>query len=229
MSAASVPRTLPAHDVSPTTGPSTTAPTDEFGRLATDEEIARAVAALEQNGIRTIVVPDAATAKATVLGLLPEGSEVFDGSSQTLETLGLSEAIRSSPHLQPVRPLLMQMMTEGRLRDQRKAGAAPDYFVGSVHAITQDGRLVVASASGSQLGPYAYGAGSVIWVAGTQKIVPDLAAAFRRIEEYTFPLENERAKKAYGQGSVIAKLLVINREVQPGRATLVLVKENLGY
>jgi hypothetical protein len=89
--------------------------------------------------------------------------------------------------------------------------------------------VAVASASGSQLAPYVYGAGNVIWVVGTQKLVKDLDEAIDRIERYTFPLENERAKKTYGQGSMISKLLIVNREFQPGRITMVLVKENLGF
>jgi hypothetical protein len=102
-------------------------------------------------------------------------------------------------------------------------------MLGSVHAITETGSLVVASASGSQLGPYASGAGKVILVVGTQKIVPDLEDALRRIDEYAFPLEDERAQAAYGVHSGVNKVLIINREWTPGRITVVLCDEALGF
>jgi hypothetical protein len=111
----------------------------------------------------------------------------------------------------------------------QKLGATPEYVLGSVHALTETGVAVIASATGSQLGPYSAGASKVIWVVGSQKIVPTLEEGMKRIEEYTLPLENERAMKAYGMNSVIAKLLIVNREVTPGRITVVIVKENVGF
>jgi acyl-CoA hydrolase len=98
----------------------------------------------------------------------------------------------------------------------RRIGASPDYVVGSVPAVTEHGEVIVASASGSQLAPYAYGAGAVIWVVGSQKIVPDRDAAFKRIYEYSFPREDERAREAYGIGSGVNKVLVVNRELHAG-------------
>jgi hypothetical protein len=112
---------------------------------------------------------------------------------------------------------------------KRELGAAPPYAVGSVHAVTRQGELLIASNSGSQLPAYAYGAGQVIWVVGTQKIVKDRDEGLQRIYEYSFPLENERAQEAYGEGSNVSKILIINREKQPGRLTLILVKEKSGF
>ena len=111
----------------------------------------------------------------------------------------------------------------------RRLRAGPDFIVGSVHAITEDGQLLVASASGSQLGPYAWSAGAVIWVAGTQKLVADLDEGMRRIEEYCYPLEDQRSRKAYGEPSSIRKVLIINREDRPRRMTMLLVREKLGF
>jgi acyl-CoA hydrolase len=111
----------------------------------------------------------------------------------------------------------------------RRLAASPDYAVGSVHAVTEHGEVVVASASGSQLAPYASGAGAVIWVVGSQKIVPDLDAAFKRVNEYSFPREDQRAREAYGIGSGVNKLLVVNREFVPGRITVILVRQELGF
>ena len=110
----------------------------------------------------------------------------------------------------------------------RKLGAAPDYMLGSVQAITEDGRLVLASKSGSQLGPIVSGAGKVILVAGAQKVVQNLDAAFRRLEEHSLPLEDARAREAYGAGSAIHKVAIINADA-PGRITVIIVREPVGY
>ena len=111
----------------------------------------------------------------------------------------------------------------------RQLSASPDWVVGSVHALTQEGSLIIASASGSQLGPVASGAGHVIFVIGTQKIVPDLDTGLRRINEYCFPLEDRRARQAYGVPSGVNTVLIINRTIAQGRITTILVHEPLGF
>ena len=108
-------------------------------------------------------------------------------------------------------------------------GASPDWWINSAHAVTEDGRLVIASNTGSQLGPIAFGAGNVIFVIGAQKIVSDLDAAMRRIEEHVIPLENERMQAMYGVNTYLSKLLIINKEIRAGRFTVVLVRERLGF
>jgi hypothetical protein len=112
--------------------------------------------------------------------------------------------------------------------EMRRIGSGAEYAVGSVHAVTQDGQVVVASASGSQLPNYAYGASNVIWVVGSQKIVKDLNEGLERIEDYTFHLEDERALEAYGANSSINKLLITRKETG-GRITIVLIKETVGF
>jgi acyl-CoA hydrolase len=128
-----------------------------------------------------------------------------------------------------LRPRLMQMNRQTQWAEMRRMGASPDYAIGSVHAVTEQGEVFVASASGSQLAAYVFGAGSVIWVVGSQKIVPDREAAFKRIYEYSFPREDERAREAYGIGSGVNKVLIVNREFTPGRITVILVKQELGF
>ena len=96
--------------------------------------------------------------------------------------------------------------------EMRKLGASPDVLVGSVHAITEQGEVLIASAVGSQLGPAAFGAGAVIWVVGTQKLVRTLEDGFRRIRQHSLPLESERTQRVYGQPSAINKLLIVNGE-----------------
>lgn len=204
-------------------------PDSRFAQLASAQRLERTVRALEENGIHAIVVDSKESARRALFEILPTGAEVLASSSRTLEEIGASEEIENSGRYQSIRPQFMELIRQGKVREQRKLGAVPDYVVGSVHAVTERGQVVVASASGSQLAPYVFGAGNVIWVAGTNKLVSDLDEAIERVERYTFPLENERAKQAYGQGSSVSKLLIVNKEYQPGRITMILVKEKLGF
>jgi len=205
------------------------APNLEFAKLASDDRILATAAALEQNGIRALVVDTGQDARRQVLELLPEGVEVFNATSRTLETIGVAEEVERSGRYRAVRPRLYQMDRVMQGREMRKAAAAPDYLVGSVHAVTEQGSLLVASASGSQLGPLVSGAGTVLLVVGAQKIVPDLETGLRRIEEYCFPLEDARARQAYGIPSGINNVLIVNRLLAPGRMTVILVGEQLGF
>ena len=201
----------------------------EFERPAAEEHVGRAITALEENGISVVRAASAEAARGVVLGLIPEGAQVHQGASVSLETAGVTSEIESSGLYRALRPRVLAMDRATQGDEIRRLAAAPDVMLGSVHAVTETGSLVTASASGSQLGPYASGAGRVILVVGTQKIVPDLDAALRRIDEYVFPLEDARAMAAYGFHSGVNKLLIINREFVPGRITVVLVDEALGF
>jgi hypothetical protein len=145
------------------------------------------MAALERNGISCLLVDSGAEARTAVRSMLPIGAEVFNNTSRTLEVIGVAEDVERSGHYQPLRPRLYQMDREMQGREMRQLAASPDFVVGSVHAVTEDGSLLIASASGSQLGPLASGAGHVILVIGGQKIVPDLTTALRRIQQYCLP------------------------------------------
>jgi len=200
-----------------------------FAELASDERIARTVAGLGPRGVTAEVVENGAAARARVLELLPLGAEVFTSLSETLAETGLAAEINDSGRYDAIRPKLARLDRTTQRREMKKLAAAPDFVVGSVAAITEDGQLMVASGSGSQLGHYSYEAGKVILVAGTQKIVRDAAEGLRRIEEYSLPLENERMRKAFGYPSSLAKILTIRRDFPAGRTTLILVKEKLGF
>jgi L-lactate utilization protein LutC len=201
----------------------------EFSQLATDEQFAQTAAALEDNGLAANVAGTSREARGIVRALLPEGAEVYNNTSQTLEAIGLAEDIERSGRDQSLRLRLYQMDREMQRREMRSVASSPDYVVGSAHAVTEQGSVLIASASGSQLGPIVSGAERVILVIGGQKIVPDLTTALRRIDEYCFPLEDRRAREAYGVPSGVNNILVINRVVFPGRVHIVLVKEVLGF
>jgi L-lactate utilization protein LutC len=154
---------------------------------------------------------------------------VHHGASRSLEASGITEEIEKSGRYESLRSRVLGMDRATRADEIRRLTASPDVMLGSVHAVTETGSLVVASASGSQLGPYASGASKVILVVGSQKIVPDLDRALRRIDEYAFPLEDARAQAAYGFHSGVNKVLIINREWIPGRITVVLCDQALGF
>lgn len=201
----------------------------EFTQLASEEQIVQTVQALEAHGIRAVVFENGEEARAYVLDLIPSGAEVYNSPSRTLELIGLAEDITHPTRFQSVRARLLSLDRVTQRNEMRRLGASPDVLVGSVHAITEQGEIMLASAVGSQLGPAASGAGMVIWVVGTQKLVHTLEDGFRRIREHSLPLESERTQQAYGQASAINKLLIVNGEAYPGRITVVLVRQNLGF
>ena len=204
-------------------------PNEEFAKLATDEQIERTASALEANNIHTLIAEDGEEAKRLFLELVPEGAEVFLGASVTLETLGIRDEIDKSGKYDALRPKMFAMDRATQGREIRKLVGAPDYAAGSVHAVTEDGRVLIASNTGSQLGPYASGAGKVIWVVGAQKIVKDVNEGLRRIEEYSYPLEEVHMQELYKMSTNVNKILIVNREIRPNRITMIIVKEELGF
>lgn len=202
-----------------------------WSQIPEDQVIQKTAEALHANGIEVIITENKEEAKEKTLKLIPQGSEVMTMTSVTLDTVGLSQEInKADGAFKPVRDKLYAMDRATQAQEMNRLGSAPEYAIGSVHAVTQEGNILIASASGSQLPAYAYGALHVVWVVGAQKIVENTDEGIRRIYEHTLPLESERAKKAYGvPGSNVSKLLIINKEFSPGRITMVLVKEVLGY
>jgi hypothetical protein len=203
--------------------------TSTFETLASDEQIARTAKALEANGINVLIAENAEDAKRLFFELVPDGAEVFLGASVTLEKTGIKEVIDQSGRFEAVRPKMFAMNRETQSREIRKLGGAPDYAAGSVHAVTEDGHMLIASNTGSQLGPYASGAGKVIWVVGAQKLVKDLNEGLRRINEYVLPLEEVHMQELYKASTAVSKLLIVNREVRPDRITMIIVKEQIGF
>jgi YkgG family uncharacterized protein len=204
-------------------------PNPDFAQLASDERIAAAQEALNANNIETVVVDTAEEARQYVLSLLPEGAEVHMGASQTLDQIGLTEEIEGSGRYQAIRPWLRSLdrMTQGR--EYRKLASSPDFMLGSVHAVTEQGQVLVASGGGSQIGSYASGAGTVIWVVGAQKLVRTLEDGLQRLQEYAFPLEEERMRAATGRGTRLNQILIINGSLRLGRLKMVIVREQFGF
>jgi len=193
-------------------------PNHDWAKLADETTVERTAGALRSKGYEVFVADDFAIAREIVLGRLPKGAAISQGASKTLEETGITGAIEASGEYDAIRPRARKLdysTEEGRALG-RKMSAAPDWWINSAHAVTEDGRIILASNTGSQLGPIAFGAGNVIFVIGTQKLVKDLDAAFRRIDEYALPLESQRAMQVYGIPSNVSKVLIINKEVRAG-------------
>lgn len=201
-----------------------------FNTSADDATIEKTAIALKGHGIDVIVVNTVEEAREKALELIPQQAEVMTMTSETLETIGLTKRLNESGNYKSVKTKLMTMDRKTQGNEMQKLGAAADYSIGSVHAVTEDGKVLIASNSGSQLPGYAYGSPHVIWVVGAQKIVKNVEDGMKRIYDYVLPLESERAHKAYGvPGSFVSKLLIFNKEVIPGRITMIMVKEPLGF
>ena len=198
-----------------------------FAVPALEERLARAAAALTGRNLTVHVVDTVADARTLMRELLPRDKEIFTANSATLLESGIAGDIDASGEFRSLRARLPEL--EGDVRAQIRAGAAPDVVVGSVHAVTEDGLMLAASASGSQLGPYGAGAEQAFWVVGAQKVVPDLETALRRIRTYCLPRETERMRATRGMDSLIGKILIIEREAFPDRGTVVLIREPIGH
>jgi hypothetical protein len=206
---------------------------NSWNTLPSKEIVEKTATALTANGFEVVIAANAEEAKRKALELIPSGSEVFTMSSVTVDSIGLSAALNDAGNYTSIRKALGAMNGTTQGREMRKLGAGPDVSVGSVHAITEDGKFLVASLTGSQLPAYAYGAGIAIFVVSTKKIVKNLDEAWNRLVEHVVPQESARARKAYGLpesfNSYPSKVLVFNREVQPGRVKIILMNEDAGF
>ena len=204
-------------------------PVTLFADPAPEERLERAATALTAHGFSTEILDDAAAARTRVKDLIPEGASVFTGASETLRLSGIDADINTSGRYDAVKTRSVALDRVRDLDEIWRLISTPDVIVGSVHAVTETGSLVIASASGSQLPGYAGGAARAIWIVGAQKVVPDLDTALRRVEEHCLPLENARAQQVYGQPSAINHLLILNAESRPGRGTVLLLREAIGF
>ena len=199
-----------------------------FAALPDEQTLAATVVALEEHGFSVEVVDDLDAAREAVLKRIPAGSSVMTNTSVTLTETGIADAINEGGPYESARNKMFALDFATQVQQMKAIGGQPDYALGSVHAVTRDGTLVIASASGSQLASYAWGAANVIFVVGAQKLVTDLATAHKRIYSHSLPLEDARAQAAYGQHSQVGKLLEIHQEM-PGRIHVVLIRQQVGF
>lgn len=201
---------------------------DRFAALPDDATLKETAVGLEERGFSVEVVDDLDAARRAVLARIPEGSSVMTNPSVTLEETGIAQAIDDGGAYDSARTKVLALDRATQMQEIKAIMVQAEFALGSVHAVTRDGTLVIASALGSQLAAYAWGAGNVIFVVGAQKLVPDLDAAHERIYQHSFKLEDARALEAYGKNSRIGKILEIHQE-DPGRIHVVLVREAVGF
>jgi hypothetical protein len=207
---------------------STTKTSDRFTALPDDQTLASTVVALEEHGFSVEVVDDLDAARAAVLARIPEGSSVMTNTSVTLQETGITDAVNDGGPYDSARNKMMALDFATQAQQMKAIGGQTEYSLGSVHAVTHDGTLVIASASGSQLASYAWGAANIIFVVGAQKLVPTLETAHERIYQHSLVLEDARAVATYGQNSSVGKILEIHQEL-PGRIHVVLIRQSVGY
>jgi hypothetical protein len=201
---------------------------ERWNALPDDQTLDATVVALEEHGFGVEVVDDLDAARDAVLGRIPAGSSVMTNTSVTLEETGIADAINDSGSYDSARKKMLALDFETQAQEMKAIAGQVEFALGSVHAVAREGALVIASASGSQLASYAWGAANVIFVVGAQKLVPTLETARERIVEHSLKLEDARAYAAYGQNSYIGKILEIHQEM-PGRIHVVLIRQAVGY
>jgi L-lactate utilization protein LutC len=202
--------------------------TTDFAAPATEAEINELAENLRARNFEVVIVQDGDEARTEVLKRIPEGATIHSGKSKTLEDAGLFQELMENEKYDFIRRRLMKMDRKTQGAEIRRLGAAPDVMLGSAHAVTKAGQIVITSASGSQIGPIASGAGHLILVIGSQKIVPDLDGAFQRINDHVFPYEDERLRQTLGVGTKITRTLILEEDFMPGRTTVILVREPIG-
>jgi L-lactate utilization protein LutB len=203
---------------------------ESLDELASEETIEQTAENLEASGFDVIVVDSADEALAELQSLIPAEASVMSGHSTTLEEVGFDEYLSDGDHEWESLPEEIRSIDDDEERQAaRRRSQTADYFLGGINGISQTGELVAADRSGSRIGAYPFAASNVVIVSGVNKIVPTLEDALDRLENVAYPLENKRAKEAYGVDSAIAKQLILRQELEEDRTTVVLIREHLGY
>lgn len=203
---------------------------DKWSKVADRKTIEQTITALKKNNFNVFFIETIDQAKQKFFEVLPKEASVLTNSSVTLDLSEIAQKINDSGKYDSIKNKLISMKRETQYREMQQLGSAPQWSVGSVHALTKDGHVLIASRSGSQIPGYAYGADHVIWVVGAQKLVDDIDEGIKRIYDYTLPLESKRVQKAYGmEHSDVSKILIFNKEVNPARTTIIIVNQAIGY
>jgi len=200
----------------------------DFTSPAAEATLQQVAERMRERNIEVVIVNNGEEARQMVLEQIPQGAQVHSGKSKTLQESGIFDAIMDQNQYNALRHQILKMDRKTQGPEIRKLLAAPDFMLGSVNAITESGILVAASATASQIGPYSNTAGKVILVVGSQKIVPDLETAFKRIREHVQPWEEAQLRKAANMGTFVGKILIVEREWITGRMTVILVREPIG-
>jgi hypothetical protein len=204
----------------------------DYTILPTQETVTKTIEALKERKIDAILVNTKAEALAKVIELVPKGASVNNGSSTTLQEIGLIDYLKGNEHgWNNLKAAVAAETDPGKQAAARNAALFSDYYFGSLHAMTQDGEIVVASASGSQMPHWVFTSPNLVLVVSTMKIMPDLETALKRLREYVVPLEDKRMQSTGAPGTVLSKILIFEREPawSQRKITIIFVNEKLGF
>ena len=203
---------------------------DRWSRVPDEATIDRTVQAIEARRVRVVRAATADEAKQALLDLIPGGAEVMNGSSTTLIEIGYEQLQQSNPKAwRDYHAVITAENDDEKRQALRRRGVAADWYLSGVQAIAESGEIVGCDKTGSRVGAWPYAAGRLVLVSGANKIVPTLDDALARCWEYALPMEQQRARRAYGTSSEIGNIVVIEKEMVADRVTLILVGERLGY
>jgi L-lactate utilization protein LutC len=201
---------------------------DRWERIADSETIRLAIEGLKSRGFKAELVGNRKEALERVRALIPPGARVMTGGT-TQEQIGLMDLLASGNHSWVnMKGEILSEKNPEKQNELRRIGVFAQYFVGSVHAVAKTGELIAGSASGSQLAAYAYGAENLILVVGAQKIVQSLEDGLRRLREHSVPLEDGRMKSIGYPGTVLSKILIMERQTRPA-VHVIIINEVLGF
>lgn len=202
---------------------------ERWSRTPSELEIAASIAALEKNNIMVIRVKDGVAALEKIKELIPPDSQVMNGSSTTLIEIGYEDLMNGQHGWLDLHKAVISENDERMRNDLRRRSVTAEYFLSGVQAIAMTGEIVGCDASGSRVGAWPFAAENLVLVSGVNKIVPTLLDALQRVREFAYPLEDARARKVYGNPSQIGKCVILAKEGRPGRVTLIMIDEILGY
>lgn len=203
-----------------------------YDTLADEETIKKTIAALAQRGVEALIVADGAEALAKIQEFIPQGASVMNGASRTLEEIGYVDYLKSGVHgWDNLHAKIFAEADRAKQSALRKQATMADFYLGSVHAIAETGEFIIGSNTGSQLSPIVFNSPNLIFVSGTQKIVPTLADALKRLEEYVVPLEDQNIMQKYNIHTMLSKIVIFNHEnpMMGRKVRMILVRQKLGF
>lgn len=203
-----------------------------YNTLATKETIAKTAEALKTNGIEVFITETGAEALDKIKEFIPKDASVMNGSSKTLEQIGFVEYLKSGEHgWNNLHQAIIKETDKTKQGMLRKQGVLSDYYLGSVHALTEGGELLIASNTGSQLPHIVFTSPNIIFVVSTKKIVPNLGEAMKRLEEHVVPLEDKSIMEKFNIHTMISKILIFKHEnpMMGRKVKIILVNEDLGF